>query len=453
MKEHRLICPDPDPAGSEVSEHVSALAKAWREGEASQISALADLLSDASALPDLFKITPGGPTYRFLTDFLRYVREAPGRPGAWLERVKEGRGLGEIPVSVAGFGSATGALTAALSAAGAAGGEVVTSSLNYVGVINAIAASGAVPRFVDIDPSTWCMDADAAARAVTGKTRAIILTHLNIFADIWPYEELFHRRGFDFPLIQDASLAIASTREGARPGLVNVGPNGLTVMSLTVSKIFSGMGGAVATSHDQGILEVMHEIAHQGVSQSNPGELSFFGMNCKMSAINAAIAHAQLRRREEIVSRRRRLRAAYEKSLAPLVREGMVSLQELGEETVPTHFGVVLPLERKEVSTSLQQRFNVQTGLWHAHHLQKLYRILLGNSRTRLPATEKLANGLLFLPFHTALTEDDVKFICSSLSSVISGSASPSRRRVSPKAAAHPRVKTQPSKGRPPRRR
>jgi len=84
MKEHRLICPDPDPAGSEVSEHVSALAKAWREGEASQISALADLLSDASALPDLFKITPGGPTYRFLTDFLRYVREAPGRPGASL---------------------------------------------------------------------------------------------------------------------------------------------------------------------------------------------------------------------------------------------------------------------------------------------------------------------------------------------------------------------------------
>ena len=451
MKIHSLICPDPDPAQGKTRQLIEELARGWREGSsegAAQIAAVVDLLSDQTSLPDLFKPVPGGPTYRFLMDFLRYIREAPASPSAWLERVKEGRGWDDVPLSAVGFSSATGALTTALSCSGAAGGEVVTASFNYVGVANAIMAAGAVPRFVDIDPRTWCMGADEVARAITKKTRAVILTHLNCFADIEPYESLFRRRGLEIPLIQDASLAIASTREGVRPGLVNVGPGGITVMSLTISKIFSGLGGAVATSHDQGLLEMMHDMAHQGVGQSDPSVLTLFGTNCKMSALNAAIAHAQLKRRKEIVARRIELRALYEEGLSKLVKRGLLSLQELGDESVATHFGAVLPADRRQISRELYDRFGVQTGVWHAHHTQKLYRIFLGKGAPRLPNTERIAERLTFLPFHTALSDDDVNYICRSLESLIASKPSPARRASPSAGGVRPRAKTPRSKGR-----
>lgn len=420
--EYTLICPDIDHPCDRTRELVDELVRSWREGTnagGGEIAAVAALLSDAHLLPLSYKFFDGSPLNNFLIDVHNFLMEMPPSQNPFVERVQTDHGWQQVPLHIMGFASATGAIASALSAATVAGGEVIAASLNYVGIPNAIMMAGATPRFVDIDPQTWCMDPGACARAISPKTRAIVLTHVNRVADIEPFYDLFKRKGLEIPLIQDASLAIGSTSHGIHPGLINVGKGGMTVMSLTVSKIVSGLAGAVAVANDPEFLWHAAEIAHQGIPFYDPTIVTSFGMNFKMNAINAVIAHEQFKRRGRLFDRRRALRAAYERHLQPLVDAKKVALQDLGDETVVTHFGVVLPVERDRVAKVLMERHLVQTGIWNVHHQQKIFRMLLAPRIPRLPATERIGRRLLFLPFHTMLAEEDVPAICQALSSAI----------------------------------
>lgn len=458
-KEHTLICPDIDLPRDRTHELVGELVQSWREGTnagGGEIAAVAALLTDPFLLPLSYKFFDGSPLNNFLIDFHRFLLEMPSPLPPFVERVRTDQGWEEIPLHIIGFSSATGAIYSALSAATVAGGEVITASLNYVGIPNAIMMAGATPRFVDIDPSTWCMSIESCARAISRNTRAIVLTHVNRLVDVEPFYDLFKRKGLEIPLIQDASLAIGSTHQGLRPGLINVGRGGMTVMSLTVSKIISGLAGAVAVANDPEFLWHAAEIAHQGIPFYDPAMITTFGTNFKMNALNAVIAHEQFKRRETIFERRRMLRAAYERHLQPLVASGRIALQNLGDEAIVTHFGVVLPTERDAVTKILMEWHQIQSGIWHVHHRQKIFRILLAPRIPRLSKTERIGQRLLFLPFHTRISEEDVAVICQALSSAVDEARAletqwkwkprqPKKKRVKGKGPAQQRKRTGPS--------
>lgn len=423
-REYRLIHPDIAPPRGRTRELVEELVRSWREGKnegGNEIAAAVALLGSSSELCHLFQLTEEGALFRFLREWGTFIQVSEKSSCPLLERFRKERGWERVPLHVLGFSSATGALYVALTAAGVAGGEVVTASFNYVGVPNAIVAAGATPRFVDIDPGTWCMDPRSCSRAIGKSTRAILLTHVNAAADLEPYDDLFRRRGLDFPLIQDASLSAGSTCRGMRPGLINLGRGGMTVMSLSISKIFSGLGGGVLLGNDPSLMAQAYEIAHQGLDPADPSRIATFGLNFKMSALSAAIALEQFKRRGEILARRRRIRALYEEHLAHLISSGRVALQELDEEAVVTHFGVVLPMEQMPLARRLWERHRIEIGVWHAHHEQEIYRHLLRHRLPRLERTEALSKRLAFLPFHTMMRDEDVAFICRALAKELGG--------------------------------
>src|SRR4029079_6936948 len=75
--------------------------------------------------------------------------------------------------------SGTAALHLGLRAVGVADGdEVVTSPFSFVASANAVLFERARPVFADIDPRTLNLDPDAAAAAVTRRTRAILPEHI-----------------------------------------------------------------------------------------------------------------------------------------------------------------------------------------------------------------------------------------------------------------------------------
>ena len=78
-----------------------------------------------------------------------------------------------------GVGSGTDALRLALSALGVArGDEVLTPAFSFVASATTIMMTGARPVFVDVDPETLTMDPEAAARALTPRTRVVMPVHL-----------------------------------------------------------------------------------------------------------------------------------------------------------------------------------------------------------------------------------------------------------------------------------
>ena len=67
----------------------------------------------------------------------------------------------------------------ALRAAGVGwGDEVIVPAYTFQATASAPMAAGAIPVIVDIDPNTYCLDARAAEKAITPKTKAIIPVHL-----------------------------------------------------------------------------------------------------------------------------------------------------------------------------------------------------------------------------------------------------------------------------------
>src|SRR2546430_13559154 len=78
-----------------------------------------------------------------------------------------------------GVGSGTEALWLALLASGVGpGDEVITVPSTFMATAEAITYCGARPIFVDVDERTYTMAPEALARALTGRTKAIVPVHL-----------------------------------------------------------------------------------------------------------------------------------------------------------------------------------------------------------------------------------------------------------------------------------
>ena len=103
----------------------------------------------------------------------------------------------------------TTALHLALLALGVGpGDEVITVSYSFIATANAIRYCGATPVFVDIDPATFNMDPDKAARAISARTKAILCVHqMGMPCDM---PALLEAAG-DIPVVEDAACAIGST--------------------------------------------------------------------------------------------------------------------------------------------------------------------------------------------------------------------------------------------------
>lgn len=75
--------------------------------------------------------------------------------------------------------SATVGLATALASAGVGpGDEVIVTCMSFTATASAILMFGSIPVFVDVDPRTFCMDPEAVRKAITPRTRAILVVHL-----------------------------------------------------------------------------------------------------------------------------------------------------------------------------------------------------------------------------------------------------------------------------------
>ncbi len=416
-KSYYFISPAMEPARGRTRELIEELDALWLAGKnegAGEICAALHTLADEKNLPYVFRQMEGSPTVGMLRDILKLLTSCDWKGNALFERILKGRSEQTINLDAAGVSCATGGLHAALQGLGAAGGEVITTSFNYIGVVNAIKLAGARPRFVDIDPRTWCMDPGAARAAVNDDTRAILLTHFNHFADLAPFYDICEGGGRNIPLVQDASLAIGSKRAGLRPGFLNIGRPGATVMSFTISKIISGLGGAIVVSDSSKLIERVQVIAHQGLNLRDECIVDEFGANYKLSYLNAAIAREMLKRFDEIVGRRREIRARYDEAFAPLAADGLIELQGLGADDAVTYYGILLPKGAawREFAKLLFDRHGIIMGRWHCLHQEEIYKRAQGDAGLSLPVTEEIGRRMLFLPLHTGFSDEDAKHIC-----------------------------------------
>ena len=97
------------------------------------------------------------------------------------------------------------------------GGEVIVPPLTWVSDIASVLQNGFAPVFVDIDPSTLAMNPTKVIDALTEKTRAVFVTHVQGFDGLTD-ELLRHLERANVPLIEDVCESHGATHNGKKLG-------------------------------------------------------------------------------------------------------------------------------------------------------------------------------------------------------------------------------------------
>lgn len=194
------------------------------------------------------------------------------------------------------------------------GDEIITTAITDMGALTPILYQGAIPVFADVDPRTCNVTADTIARAISPRTKAIIVTHL--FGNPAPIREIMavaDRAGI--PVIEDTAQAMLATVEGRSVGTFGA----IGCFSLQQGKhITTGEGGVVVTN-DDALARQMTLFINKAWGYGDPKPDHYFlALNYRMSELQGAVALAQLQKLPAIVSRRRRLAAQFDAAISGL---------------------------------------------------------------------------------------------------------------------------------------
>jgi perosamine synthetase len=212
--------------------------------------------------------------------------------------------------------SCTGALNMGMAALEIGpGDEVILADTNWIATASPIVHLGATPVFVDILPDSWCIDPKKAEKAITSKTKAIIVTHL--YGNLCEMEQLLAiGKKYEVPIIEDAAEAIGSIYFGKRAG--SMGKFG--TFSFHGSKTLTTGEGGMFVTNDEKLYERVFTLSNHGQVSGQTKQFwpDIIGFKYKMSNLQAAIGCAQMERISELTSRKREIMGNYRQRLASL---------------------------------------------------------------------------------------------------------------------------------------
>jgi dTDP-4-amino-4,6-dideoxygalactose transaminase len=296
------------------------------------------------------------------------------------------------------------------------GDEVVMPSYTFVSTAAAVALRGAVPVFVDVDPVTLNICPDAAAAAVTARTRAIFAVHYaGVVADMDALARVARARGL--ALVEDAAQAYGSSRGGRPAGSFGTA----ACFSFHGTKnVTSGEGGALVVN-DPALVERAGILRDRGTDrerflrgQVNAYSWQDIGSSQIVSEITAAFLRAQLDHADRITAERRALWQGYADALAGPALQGHFRLPAPPPEVRHNGhiFFLMLPDARSRLSLGAHL---ARQGIVAAPHYVPLHSAPAGRRFGRpsgaMTVTDRAAECLLRLPLWVGLGRDQDRVI------------------------------------------
>lgn len=309
--------------------------------------------------------------------------------------------------------SCTAALHLAFEALGLGpGDEVIVPSLTFVATANAVAYTGATPRFADIEAlDRPLIDPDAVAALIGPRTRAICAVHYGGYlADMPALRALADRHGL--ALIEDAAHAPGAGAPGARAG--SLGDMGCFSF-FSNKNLVTGEGGMI-TTNDARIAEKVRRLRAHGMTATSwdrhRGHASGYdvverGYNYRPSELEAALGLVQLGRLEAMTARRRELVSLYRAEFARRYGGWITPFEPEDDATSACHiFALVAPSENdRDALRARAKDDEIQTSV----HYPPAHRFTVYDDGTSLERTEEYVRREVTLPLFADMTDADVR--------------------------------------------
>ncbi len=327
-----------------------------------------------------------------------------------------GRFVGEFERAFAGYcgvkhGVATASGTAALHLALACldigpGDEVIVPTLSFIATANPVMYCGATPVFVDSLADTWNLDPAAVEKAVTRKTRAIIVVHL--YGHPAHMDELLAiSRRHGLHLVEDACEAHGGEYRGVKVGSLGT----IGCFSFYANKIITtGEGGMLITDNGS-IADKARLLRDHAMSPKRKYWHSQIGYNYRMTNMQAALGLAQMERIERVLVRKRQHAHLYN-SLLRKVPGITVPREATWAKHVYWLYTVLVEdrynLSRKKLMKALALRGVETRPTFYPISTMPPYR----NGNLRFSVAERISKRGLSLPSFPLLKEKTIREIC-----------------------------------------
>lgn len=286
-------------------------------------------------------------------------------------------------------------------------GEVITTPYSFVATTHALWWNGIKPVFVDIDPHTGNIDPNKIEAAITPRTTAILPVHVyGKPCDVEAIQNIADKYGLK--VIYDAAHAFGVEVNGE--SLINAGD--VATLSFHATKVYNTIEGGAMVMHDAKLKKRIDYLKNFGFAGET--EVVAPGINSKMDEMRSAYGLLNLQQVDAAIAARREVAVAYREALRDVA--GITFWDDMPKvKHNYSYFPIFIDaalygMTRDELYLKLKQH-NILARRYFYPLISSFstYRGLESASADNLPIAAHLANTVICLPMHHALSQEDVQ--------------------------------------------
>ena len=303
------------------------------------------------------------------------------------------------------------------------GDEVIVPAYTWVTSANCVEYTGAKAVLVDVDSSKFNIDPEAIRKAISPRTKGIVVVHeFGCAAEMDKILEIV--KEYNLLLIEDCACAVGTKYNGQPVGTFG----DIGVFSFHPRKVITTGEGGMCITRDPEIAEILDQLRNHGMSTDERdqtygapfymGHFNILGYNFRLSDIQAAVGVAQMEKLETLLEERRKCAHNYIELLKDC---NNIILPEIGHKYGSTFQSFVILLkpgmEKVRNSAMLKlQKQGIQTKQGtHAVHRLKYYREKYGYEENDYPISSYCEDCSITLPIYPGINIDSQKEIVSNL--------------------------------------
>lgn len=286
-------------------------------------------------------------------------------------------------------------------------GEVITTPYSFVATTHALWWNGIKPVFVDIDPATGNIAPDRIEEAITSKTSAIMPVHVyGKPCDTRRIQEIADKYGLR--VIYDAAHAFGVEVNGE--SILNAGD--MSTLSFHATKVYNTIEGGAMVMHDEQTKKRIDYLKNFGFA--NETTVVGPGINSKVDEVRAAYGLLNLRQVDAAIEARHQVAIAYREALRPV--KGITFFDDMpGVKHNYSYFPIFVNAEEYGMTRDELYFKMREQGVLGRRYFYPListfstYRGLESSRPDNLPNAHKMADSVICLPMHHALSKEDIE--------------------------------------------
>ena len=292
-------------------------------------------------------------------------------------------------------------------------GEVITTPYSFVATTHSLWWNGIKPVFVDIDPATGNIDPDKIEAAITPRTTAIMPVHVyGKPCDTARIQEIADKYGLK--VIYDAAHAFGVEVDGE--SVLTAGD--MSTLSFHATKVYNTIEGGALVMHDAQTKKRIDYLKNFGFAGET--EVVAPGINSKMDEVRSAYGLLNLKQVDRAIEARHQVAVKYRAALRDV--PGITFFDDMpGVRHNYSYFPIFVDAERYGMSRDeLYFKMKEHNVLGRRYFYPLIstfstYRGLDSATRENLPNAYRMADEVICLPMHHALTEEDVERVINEI--------------------------------------